>query len=59
MIKTLITSEGEKCRERERKNKTGSDDRMTKEIRDGFFEVTFKLRLESEMSMQQKDIDTS
>lgn len=31
---------------------------MTKEIRDGFFEVTFKLRLESELSMQQKDIGT-
>lgn len=31
---------------------------MTKEIRGDFSEVTFKLRLYSEMAMQRKDIDT-
>lgn len=32
---------------------------MTMEVREDFFEVTFNLRLESEMSMQQKNTDIS
>lgn len=30
---------------------------MTKEVREVFSDLTFKLRLESEMSVQQKNID--